>query len=393
MAPPAKNRQTKSQAAATATTATNTTEVAAPQVNWWDEKEFSKDAHWKSIQGTADFVGGIPCREISGFLNWSPASDEEVRSAAQDRLFMFVIVKSIERGNATLSTYQPGQHARKKFKPQGGFAEPKQYYRLHFCINLLSQAGEMFYLVEKKSNQDMLWGENVRIYQRQCIYGVPFIMALTQNVGSSMRNGILVIEPFHSIRQARNILLPSIPWNPAPQGPFPMVLHGRTVELVGFALCKSVCHGVYCDRRAKTTETTSCPCYIASGHLDKPPITLMVILRINVDDYMFESVEWMSYGFLRWIMRGGEIPVTLRRDDFVVSEEIKAALINMLAFTNENGGFMVVGWGIQGEMADRNSVDAEYIHSDHYTCHLARVVPMNKTAQFETKLKTLQYSE
>ena len=234
--------------------ASKESEEEEDMVPWFEnDTEWKNLVNWKPVEGQDAFPDAKPCRELEDYLNFEPQTSAELESLATERLFLITIVKSQERVNLSLTPWsnqkqQKKRSRKEKFTPStGGGSDAKPYFRLHTAINLLSKNQEMFFITEKTADQDLLWGSGNREYQRSCIFGVPYIMAISQNVGSYMSGGEIVVEPEYSIRQMDDRALPTIPWKPKTAESFPFILNNAKVYLESFVLVKSVCNGIYCD--------------------------------------------------------------------------------------------------------------------------------------------------
>ena len=364
---------------------------------WFEsETEWNQVKNWVTIEGQEGFPEGIPCRELEEYLNDEPQTEEELESMATERLFMITIVKSQERVNLSLTPWatqkqQKKRSRKEKFVPSGG-GEAKPYFRLHTVINLLSKNQEMFFITEKTPDHDLLWGVGNREYHTSCIFGIPYIMAVSQNVGSYMGDGSIVVEPNYSLRQLKERILPSISWKPKTAESFPFILNATKVFLESFVLIKAACNGVYCDRRQKSNETSSCACYITGPQRGAPAISARTMVRVKLSPTRSESITWTSYQFLRWLVKDGKITNAFEVDNYPLDTKLRKTCQKMLKLTNDNGGFLVVGWAMQGLAADHNNPGDDKVISDHFTLHIARVEPANKTSAFQKELDKLRFA-
>ena len=374
-------------------TMANDTDVETSESSdlWFDDVSKWNDlAYWKTVDGQEGFDGGIPCRDLEGWLDFEPQTEEEVELMSIERLFMISFVNSTNGAKLDLASWSyRKKKSRKEFKSDN--TNMKTYFRLHLVINLLSKSQEMFYLIEKTSDQDLLWGENNRVYQRNCVYGCNFILAASQNTATYMSNGMIVIEPLYSIRQMVEIRYPTIPWKlKTGSMPFSFILNNTRVSLTSFNLVKSLCNGVYCDRRQKSNEGKHCACYVTGTQRGTPAITLRVSLRVQMNDKHTETIEWTSYELLKWMLKGN-VTNDIRVDDMPLSRKMRSSLIKMFSYINNHGGFTVVGWAVQGEQADRSNPGEETVHSDHVTCHIAKLRPSDTSDEFDQVLKALRF--
>ena len=364
-------------------------------VLWFnDPEEWNKLEHWKTVDGQEGFEDAVPCRELEDYLNEDNDVDDESEqdTLPLERLFLIAIVKSKENVKLSLTPWINQRNQKKKSRKEtlGGSGE-QNYYRMHTAINLLSKRGEMFFITEKNRDSDLLWGLGSREFQRKCIFGLPYIMAVSQNVGSYMSGGEVVVEPNYSIRELADPLVPAISWQPKTAESFPFILHAAKIRLESFVLVKSVCNGIFCDRRSKSNESNTCACYVTSSHRGSPAVSLRVMLRLSMNSTATERINWTSYGFLRWLIDGGKVTGDFEVDNYQLKRKLTKVCQKMTKYTNDNGGFLVVGWGMQGLSSDHNTSGEEKVVSDHYTLHLARVEPMNRSEQFKKDLKEMQF--
>ena len=391
-----KSTEAASSADAVALEEDSDEEIDEAMVPWYnDDKEWNNLDHWETIEGQEGFPEGVPCRDLEEYLNSDPQTEEEIEAMAAERLFMITIVKSQEKLSVALTPWmvqkqQKKRSRKEKFVPAAG-GDAKPYYRFHTAINLLSRTGEMFFITEKTTDQNLLWGTGNRDYQNMCIFGIPYIMAVSQNVGSYMNDGAIVVEPNYSIRRLKMRVPPAIAWKPKTAESFPFVLHNAKVYLESFVLIKATCNGVYCDRRQKTNEATSCSCYITSHMKNKPSISARLMVRIKLSAAGMESITWTSFRFLQWLVKDGNINKSYEVDNYPLDTKLRKVCQKMLKYTNDKGGFLVVGWAMQGLAADHNNPNEDKVISDHYTIHIARAEPMNETSGFERELEKMRF--
>jgi hypothetical protein len=161
-------------------------------VKWYMEPTWSDVSRpeWKVVMGRQQLTG-VASKSLRTFLQFEATTPEALEAMTEVHLFMIVILKSIEpKAVNTMPVY----NTKKKMKGSGGFGTKAltSYFRLHLCQNLLSEQGEVFYIIERDNQFVKLWGKG-NDCQLRCLYGHPFIMTLGHNNATYMSNNTPVV--------------------------------------------------------------------------------------------------------------------------------------------------------------------------------------------------------
>jgi hypothetical protein len=276
------------------------------------------------------------------------------------------------------------------------------YFRLHLCQNLLSEQGEIFYIIERNQSFEKLWGKG-NACQTRCLYGHPFLMVLANNNANYMSNNTPIVCPQYALSELamKPYNYPETPleWHTEAENgdSWAFCIHRIPIGLYGISLHSSVCSGRYCDRRSPDEGVKSCACYSTNQDRDMQKLTLEVLVRVfkeTVPDKVGYEIDtsFTSYTFLKWCLPGGKIPVDMALNDQVATRRLKEALKKMVEYVNGHNGFTLVGWTTCGEQGDHNDSE-EKVRSDHLTIHITRIVPSSLTAAELLHLSTLLYND